>query len=204
MRERPVKPLRRFPYGKGDTGYTSLLTGERVPKYHLIPESYGTVDEATSFLGLARALAGTERTRAVLLRIQEDLYLLMAELATPPEKQAASPYHITAEHVAWLEQTIEDLMAQTTIPNRFILPGETLPSAALDVARTVVRRAERLVVRLRHRKWLANEQVVRYLNRLSTLLFILARYEESVRGVPYALAELEPGHRLDTPPVREA
>src|SRR5215469_2971176 len=109
--------------GTGDTGYTGLLGDERVPKYDPRPETFGTVDEATSALGLARAICKDERARAVILHIQQDLYLLMGELATPAANQAAmeaAGVHVTPEHIAWLEETEEALKSEVAIPNKFV------------------------------------------------------------------------------------
>ncbi|MDI3341806.1 MAG: cob(I)yrinic acid a,c-diamide adenosyltransferase [Sphaerobacter sp.] len=166
---------------KGDQGYTDLLGG-RVPKYAPRPEAYGTLDEATSCLGLARALATSQRTKDILLAVQRDLYILMAELAFTPDMQQKR-YHITEEHVARIERETDQLTTEVPLPPHFILPGDTVAGAALDVARTVVRRAERLVVKLAHEGEIENEQVLAYLNRLSSLLFILARFEDQAAGV---------------------
>ena len=168
--------------GGGDTGYTSLLGEQRVPKYDARPETFGTVDEATSALGLARALTTDARAREVILAMQRDLYVLMAELATPPENQAAVGFQITAEQVRQLEAVEERLKAEVEIPNKFVIPGDSADGAALDVARTVIRRAERLSVRLLHDGVIANGELVRYLNRLSDVVFILARYLEAKGG----------------------
>lgn len=166
---------------KGDQGYTDLLGG-RVPKYALRPEAYGTIDEATSMIGLARAMASSPRTKEILIAVQRDLYVLMAELAfTPDLKQKR--YHITEEHVARIERETDQLSAEVPLPPHFILPGDTVPGGALDVARTVIRRAERLVVKLAHEGEIDNEQALAYLNRLSSLLFILARFEDHEAGV---------------------
>ena len=168
--------------GTGDDGYTSLLGAQRVPKYDARPDTFGTIDEATSALGLARAQTEDERVSALILHAQRDLYVLMAELATPPEHLAAVGMRITAEHVAWLERTEEELKAEVAIPNKFIIPGDTVVGAALDLARTIVRRAERLTARLLHGGVTDNAETVRFLNRLSDLIFILARYVEAKQG----------------------
>jgi cob(I)alamin adenosyltransferase len=168
--------------GTGDAGYTSLLGDQRVAKYDPRPDTFGTVDEATSALGLARATTTDERVRTVILHVQQDLYVLMAELATPPENLQAVGMHVTSEQVAWLERTEEELKAEVDIPNKFVIPGDSLDGAALDLARTVIRRAERMVARLFHDQVTQNVQVVRYLNRLSDLVFILARYSEAKQG----------------------
>src|SRR5215813_14689065 len=130
--------------GSGDTGYTSLLGAQRVAKYDPLPDAFGTVDEATSALGLARATTTNARARDIILHMQRDLYVLMAELATPLEHQEAVGMRITAEHVAWLEALEDELKAEVAIPNKFIIPGDSLDGAALDLARTIIRRGERL------------------------------------------------------------
>ena len=166
---------------KGDTGYTDLL-GDRVPKYHARPETYGTIDEATSFLGMARATASTERTKEVILQVQRDLYLMMAELAFSPEMEQHR-FEITQEHVDWLEKETDQLSDEVELPPHFIIPGDTIAGATIDSARGIIRRAERLAVRLFHDDEIKNERVIAYLNRLSSLLFILARYEDHAAGI---------------------
>ncbi|MBA2287843.1 MAG: cob(I)yrinic acid a,c-diamide adenosyltransferase [Ktedonobacteraceae bacterium] len=172
--------------GTGDTGYTGLLGEQRVPKYDPRPDTFGTVDEATSALGMARALAQDQKVKDIIYRIQQDLYLLMGELATPPENYEKMGLRVTLEHVQHLEQVEEALKREVEIPNKFIIPGDSLDGAALDVARTIIRRAERMAVKLLHDGVIQNGEVVRYLNRLSDLVFILARYIE----VKSSLAEL--------------
>ncbi len=164
--------------GTGDKGYTGLLGAERVPKYDPRPDTFGTVDEATSALGLARAMTRDPKAKEIILRIQNELYLLMAELATPPENYEKMGFRVTGEHVQWVEQTEESLKQKVEIPNKFIIPGDTPDGAALDLARTIIRRAERMAVKMLHDGVIQNGEVVRYLNRLSDLVFILARYIE--------------------------
>lgn len=172
----------------GDEGYTSLLGKERVPKYDLRPEAYGTVDEASSFIGLARAEPTTsERTKKLLLEIQRDLWILMGELATAPGVQL--PTRLAASRVDWLETETDNLSAVIPPLNQFVLPGETVASAWLDVGRAIIRRAERCVVKLSHEEQVENEEIMRYLNRLSSLLFALARYEEVMAGHGPTLAK---------------
>lgn len=168
--------------GSGDTGYTSLLGEQRVAKYDARPESFGTVDEATSALGLARATTSDPRVKDIILHMQRDLYVLMAELATPPENLDAVGMRITSEHVAWLETTEEALKAEVEIANKFVIPGDSLDGAALDLARTVIRRAERLTAKLLHESIITNGETIRYLNRLSDVVFIVARYLEAKQG----------------------
>lgn len=168
--------------GGGDTGYTSLLGEQRVPKYDPRPETFGTVDEATSALGLARAFCEDPKAKAIILQTQQDLYTLMAELATPPENRDAVGVRISAERIAWLEDTENDLKGEVNIPNKFIIPGDSQDGAALDLARTIIRRAERMTARLTHDGALGESHALRYLNRLSDLIFILARYLEAKHG----------------------
>jgi len=166
----------------GDGGYTGLLGKERVPKWDPRPDTFGTLDEATSALGLARALSVDQRVKEVVLALQKDLYLLMAELATGPDEYERSPLKLTAEHVLRIEKEATELKAEVELGQQFIIPGETAAGAALDVARTIVRRGERLAAKLVHESVIANEEVLRFLNRLSDLIFILARYEEARAG----------------------
>lgn len=162
----------------GDGGYTSLWGSQRVAKYAARPEAYGTLDEANSALGLARASATQQRVKEEVYRLQQELYFMMAELATPVEDYEASRYKIDAGHVEKLETLLEDLKRQTEVQRAFITPGDTLAGAALDLARTIIRRAERLVAKLLHEGEIPNAEVLRYLNRLSDVVFVLGRYEE--------------------------
>lgn len=176
-------------YGKGDAGYTSLIGGKRVPKYHLRPETYGAVDEATSILGMARSTTANPRTAEILHGIQQDLYLLMAELATPEGHPGIEAYMTTEEKVQGLERILDELQHEVQLPHEFVIPGEVFSSAAIDTARAVVRRAERWAARMVSRKMLQNPQVLRYLNRLSTLLYVLARYQEVIEGHHFDLTD---------------
>ena len=168
----------------GDDGYTGLLGKQRVPKWHPRPDTFGTLDEATSALGLARALTPHQDVRDQILEVQQEVYLLMAELATGADEYERSPFRITEEHVLGIEQRSEALKQRVEIGQRFIIPGETPGGAALDLARTIVRRGERLTARLLHDGEIQNQEVLRYLNRLSDFLFILARLEESKDSTP--------------------
>jgi cob(I)alamin adenosyltransferase len=190
---------------RGDKGYTGLLGPERVPKYDLRPEAYGTVDEAQAALGLARASGCTVRAEEVLLLVQRDLHLLMAELAAAGAADSPFAGSVAMAHVERLESWIAEFEAQVEIPREFIVPGDSLPGATLHLARTIVRRAERLAVRLSHEGLLGNDHVVRYLNRLSSLLFALACLEDQVatgEGATMAKGSL-PGETRDSSPTRE-
>lgn len=163
----------------GDTGYTSLLGPERVPKYALRPDAFGTLDEASSCLGLARALLTDPTLRELVREQQRGLYTLMAELATPPENYEKVAFKMTADDVERLESVAEDLKTRVEIGNVFVIPGDSAAGAALDVARTVIRRGERLVTKLVHDGEVTNPHVLEWLNRLSDVVFIMARYADA-------------------------
>ena len=169
---------------KGDEGQTSLFGGQRISKSDPRPEAYGTLDEVCAVLGVARAATDNRDLQAVIHSIQEDLFLLGAELATAPEDRTRiSVQQITAEHTARLEALIDERLSKIELPRAFIIPGSSayIP-ALLDWARAVARRAERRVVELRKAALLDNPEVLKYLNRLADLLFVLARYQEAVEG----------------------
>jgi cob(I)alamin adenosyltransferase len=163
---------------RGDDGYTSLLGPGRVPKYDLRPEAYGTVDEVQAVLGLVRVSGCSPRTGEILLHIQRDLYPLMAELAASGDADSPFVGRISGVYVDQLELWLAEFEARIDMPREFVVPGDSQPGAVLHVARTVTRRAERLAVRLSAEGQLDNEQVVRYLNRLSSLLYVLALFED--------------------------
>ncbi|WP_022727836.1 cob(I)yrinic acid a,c-diamide adenosyltransferase [Fodinicurvata sediminis] len=161
----------------GDKGKTSLASGRRVPKHDLRVTAYGTVDEANAVLGLLLAEDGlVDSERSLLVRVQNDLFDLGADLATPEDPEAEyPPLRITEAQVTWLEQQIDHYNADLEPLKTFVLPGGTKPSAWLHLARTVVRRAERDATRLAEEEPL-NMEAVKYVNRLSDLLFVLGRY----------------------------
>lgn len=168
--------------GSGDDGTTGLLGRGRASKDDLRIEAYGTVDEASSALGLARALSANARVREIVELLQRGLYRFGAELATPTE-DAGRFGRTAAADVEELERLTAELEAEVTMPEEFILPGSTPASGALDLARAVVRRAERRCVTLTRQGGLDNPDAGRWLNRLSLLLFVLARYEEGRAGM---------------------
>ena len=183
----------------GDTGLTGVLGPERLAKEDPRIEALGAVDEATSALGLARAWCDDPFVYDIVLHIQRDLYTLMAELATTTTHKNAIGMRISGGDVAWLERTQEALQVRVEIPPRFILPGDTRAGATFDFARATVRRAERSVSRLFHADGAgspANSGVLRYLNRLSDLLFVLARFAEAGGSTPARPQEpeAEPAH----------
>ena len=162
----------------GDDGTTGLLYGGRVPKDSALPRAYGAVDEAQAVLGLVRAESGKgSELDDALVHIMRDLWVLMAELATLPEnrsKLTPGASSVTPEMVERLEHVIDDLDTRFTPPTEFVVPGGNKVSAWLDVARTVVRRAERhSIAAAPHPSY-----VVPYLNRLSDLLWTMARWNE--------------------------
>ncbi len=165
----------------GDDGYTGLLGADRVPKYHPRPAACGAIDEATAALGVARAFALSPTTRSLVLRVQRDLYGLMAEVAATPEN-AARFRVIDDARVAWLEEQTDALGERVNMPQEFILPGDSRGGAFLSVARATVRRAEQHVARLLHQGELANAALLRYLNRLSSLCFALELLENRAAG----------------------
>ena len=165
----------------GDAGETGLIGGQRVPKDHLRVEAYGAVDELNAHLGVARSMVVQPDLEAVIDRIQHRLFDLGAELATPPVKEGAPA--ITDQEVSVLEGVI-DLYQEMLPPLReFILPAGNGIAAALHVARTVCRRAERRTVTLA-RTEKVRPQILKYLNRLSDLLFVIARAANARSGIP--------------------
>jgi cob(I)alamin adenosyltransferase len=166
--------------GLGDDGTTDLL-GARVAKDDPRIDALGSLDEATSAIGLARSMATNGRVREVLVAVQRDLYQIMAELAFTPELRP-SAYEFAQGRVDWLGAETDAIAASVELPREFILPGESTPGAALDVARTVTRRGERHVVALSHAGHQVNPSILGYLNRLSSLLFIAARIEDHAAG----------------------
>ena len=157
---------------KGDDGTTGLLGEGRLPKYHPRMETVGTLDEATAALGLARSLVQNAALQPILLQTQRDLYGLMAEVAATSEN-AAQFRSIDTARVEWLETQTDTLTEIVEMPKEFILPGETQGSGALALARTVIRRAERRVAEMLAEGELENQDLLRYLNRLSSLCFVL-------------------------------
>ena len=172
--------MARVTTGAGDDGYTGLIGPGRVPKHHPRIELLGTIDEATGALGLARAQSPVARTGEVVLRLQRELYRLMAEVATTADR---GDFRTESSAVAALDTLQAQLQAEVAIPPAFVVPGATVSSAALDVARAVVRRAERQAARLLHDGELGNPETLRYLNRCSDLLHVLARFDEVGQGV---------------------
>jgi cob(I)alamin adenosyltransferase len=179
--------------GTGDDGSTGLLFGGRVSKADPVAEAAGAIDEAVAALGLARALAADASLQAEILDLQRELFVAGADLATNPgERERLEPgvSFVTAEMAARLEGRIDELVLAHPLPNAFVVPGANPVSACLDVARAAVRRAERRVVAVRDAGGFVNQDLQRYLNRLSDLLFVVARI---------AAGESEPLSRAEDP-----
>jgi len=168
--------------GRGDDGTTGLLFGgPRVTKDDLATEAYGTIDEAVAALGLARAELPAGDMAALILRLQRELFVVGAELATTPgalDRLTDGVTRVSEPMLEALEATLAAHEAAIQMPREFVVPGETRASAALEVARTVVRRAERRIVTLQRERGGPGPWLLPYLNRLADLLWILAREAE--------------------------
>jgi cob(I)alamin adenosyltransferase len=168
---------------KGDDGTTSLWYGGRVAKTDARTEAYGAIDEAGAALGVARSLCGSDDAElaADILRIQGELFVAGAELATAPEaagRLEPGVSKVTPEMVERMEGDIDRYMSRVELPPKFVIPGGTELSARLDVARTAVRRAERRVTSMKQSGQLPDDTVLRYLNRASDLIYAMARYAD--------------------------
>jgi cob(I)alamin adenosyltransferase len=168
---------------KGDGGTTGLWYGGRRAKSDTRIDAYGTIDEANSALGLARSLCGTERDEIAMhiLSLQHDLFVAGAELAAAPEasdRLEDGVSRVTADMVTDLEPVIDAYMDRVELPPKFVIPGGTELSAALDLARAVLRRAERRVSALADEDELASGTVLAYLNRAADLLYAMARFAD--------------------------
>ncbi|MBE2240423.1 MAG: cob(I)yrinic acid a,c-diamide adenosyltransferase [Caldilineaceae bacterium] len=167
---------------KGDQGQTSLGGGQRVPKDHLRVTAYGTVDELNSQIGVALAVGVCEQLATVLSEVQNELFDLGSDLAFVEEDKTVYKLpQIEARHIERLEDLIDEITATVGPLENFILPGGSLGSAQLHMARTICRRAERDVATLM-REETVSPHVLAYLNRLSDALFVMARYENFVQG----------------------
>ena len=170
----------------GDSGQTNLLFGGNTSKSGIRCDAYGSTDEAISAMGLARSLSKEPLVKKILYRLQNEMFIVGAELATIPsyiEKFKSKYPTITSDMVIQVEEDIDALSRQTNLPPSFIIPGASTGSAALDLARTTLRRAERKIVSVNELECLDNQEIMRYVNRVSDLLFMLARYED--RSMPF-------------------
>lgn len=168
---------------RGDTGLSDLIDAGNVPKFDLRFEVLGTLDEASSAIGVARAAGGLQpAARELLLDIQRDLCWMMSELAAVSDSRRPET-HITPERLAALESMYHHLTTAHPLTSAFTVPGDSMGGALLHLARSIIRRAERHVTRLDYETTLSNPCIVAYLNRLSTVLFAMARAEESAFGI---------------------
>jgi cob(I)alamin adenosyltransferase len=168
--------MTKFYTQTGDDGYTGLLGEGRAPKYDPRIETIGAIDEANAAIGLARSISQADQTSMILLTAQRDLYHIMTEIAVLPENSSRFTKFLS-ERVAWLEVQIDDIGKVITIPKEFIIPGDSQAGATIDLARTIIRRAERCTAHLLHQKLIENPELLRYLNRLSSLCFVLELLE---------------------------
>ncbi|HET7483151.1 MAG TPA: cob(I)yrinic acid a,c-diamide adenosyltransferase [Actinomycetota bacterium] len=170
---------------KGDDGTTGLLYGGRVPKDDPRTQVYGTLDEAVSAMGVAKAGGLTGRVATIVERLQREMFVVGAQLATAEDNQSklqVGVSKVTPEMTSQAESDIDDLLAEHPLRNEFVLPGESLGSAGLDLARSILRRAEREAVAMDREGLIPDPEILRYLNRVSDLLFALARYDENATG----------------------
>lgn len=168
---------------KGDDGTTSLWYGGRIPKHHGRTDAYGTLDEACSQLGVARALCGPEQAElaADILRLQNDVFVAGAELATSPkaaDRLEDGISRTTEEMVTELEQLIDRYMARVELPPKFVIPGGNQLSGQLDVARATIRRAERRISELKEEGEIERETVIHFVNRASDAIYAMARFAD--------------------------
>lgn len=171
---------------KGDDGTTGLLYGGRIGKDDLRAEVYGTLDETVSALGLARAGGLSDTGERIVVRVQREMFLVGAQLATSEENQSKLQEGVSKVSPSMTEEAesdIDALLESHPLPQEFVLPGALASSAGLDLARSTVRRAERQAVALDKAGMVPDPEILRYLNRVSDLLFALARYEEAEAGV---------------------
>lgn len=162
----------------GDQGRTRLYSGEEISKADGPPHAVGALDEAMSILGVARSLCPDETVHALLLSLQQDTFVVGAELATHPDRRSRLRSTVDDAFLTRLEKTRDGIEAEVVMPRDFVVPGGNTLGAHLDHARTVFRRCEREAVRLRESDFLTNPLVLRWLNRVSDLLWLLARKVE--------------------------
>jgi len=167
---------------RGDLGLTDLIDRQNVPKSDLRFEVLGTLDEASSALGLVRAGSASPAAKELVLAVQRDLCWMMSEFAAESD-QARPPSQITQARVDWLEAQYQSIVARNPLGNGFVVPGDSMAGAALQLARTIVRRAERYVTLFQNQSPLPNPLLIAYLNRLSAVLYALARAEDVAAGV---------------------
>ena len=164
--------------GKGDNGFTRTLSGDHVPKHHLIVEVGGALDEANAQLGLARSMTKVKRTKRIALHIQSHLFIVGAEVSSQKGEAANRKKRIGKMELQWVERLVDQFEEAMALPPGFIAFGQQEASSQLDVARTNIRKAERLASKMKDEGMLDNEYLLKYMNRLSDLVFLLACYDE--------------------------
>ena len=181
----------------GDLGKTSLIGGTRVPKSHLRIESYGTIDELNSFIGFLFDQLTDETSKKILREIQDRLFTIGSSLACDPEKEPKMKLpDLREEDIKLLETSIDEMNNALKPMKSFILPGGSMAVSSAHIARCVCRRAERICVNMLEHEMFVDPLVVKYLNRLSDHLFVLARYIAHLTGV----SEIEWKARINTHP----
>jgi cob(I)alamin adenosyltransferase len=167
----------------GDSGNTSLFGGKRVDKDNQRIEAYGTLDELNSVIGLILVEKVNDKTRKILTILQQSLFVIGSELATPSDVQSKAIRPLTNEEISVLENYIDEIDADLPSLKNFIIPGGTKSASLLHFARTVCRRAERRIVEIDKSENIS-KNIIAYINRLSDLLFVIARYENHVTSTP--------------------
>jgi cob(I)alamin adenosyltransferase len=173
--------LKKFYSGKGDDGLTGMLGDQRIPKHSLRMEVIGCLDEANAVIGIVRSQTRSGEVREIILTVQKQLYMIMGEIAASKEN-AEKFRKIDSTSISWLEGEIDRISEKVNLPGEFIVPGDTKGGAFIALARTVVRRAERRVTELFSLNEIENEFILAYLNRLSSLCFVLELYENNLIG----------------------
>jgi len=187
---------------KGDSGYTGLLHGGRVSKDHTVIEAEGTLDEANSHIGLARAASRIKRTKRILLQVQKHLFKIGAALSTLKAPSPSIKAGLSEIHLNWLESLVEDLEEVLALPPGFVAFGQEESPSQLDVARTSIRKVERMVVRMKNEGVDVSPLILKYLNRLSDLLFLLACLEEKDEAESHKISRAFAFKSLTRPGLR--
>lgn len=170
---------------KVDQEFTSLLGGKRVQKYHLRPETYGTLDELNSFLGMARAATRDKVVKQILFTIQNHFFVIGSDLALSGKDRSLLKVKISQKEIDWLNQLYNNFRNSLKLSHRFVIYGETQVSSIIDVARAISRREERLLAKMKLKRMLDNLKILEYISRLSDVLYLLARYEEKRAKVKF-------------------
>lgn len=187
---------------KGDDGYTLLLRGEKVSKHHLVIEAIGALDEANSLLGLARASSKEKRIKRIIFHIQKHLFIIGAEFSVPKGRGEPPKKIITDKELKWLEKLIEEFEGALNLPPGFVAFGEEEGPSHMDVARASIRKLERVAVKMKREDLIENEYMLKYLNRLSDLIFILACFEEKNEEEKWKLSRSLSGFKWSDPTIR--